>query len=186
MAEDGASESSKSDKWVNVCRMIADSGAQSAPPRAKIVEPVQKLQSVEVVFSAEQRPDGAIAQFRASQIGRTAALRHVRTWYEGQLEAARHAVEQAIRVRKAEASRVAERLLMQIDSEHVQHLLALGLRSSEARNRVMLELGDQTSRTLKEIEDHDWAPQLVQEAICGVLEGHRRFFARIRQELGEK
>lgn len=113
-------------------------------------------------------------------------LKHVQIWYEGQLEAAKHAVEEAVRVRKAEASRVAERLLMEIDSEHVEYLLTLGLRNEGARSRVMIELNDQTSKTLREIEGRDWPPALIQQAIDGILERHRRFFQKVTEELGEK
>jgi hypothetical protein len=186
MADDNGSDSGGRGKWDNISKMLGDSGAASASSKARAAEALQKHQAVDVPHSSVQKPDGAIAQFKASQIGRKTALKHVQLWYEGQLEAARHAVAEAVRVRKAEASRVAERLLMEIDSEHVEYLLTLGLRNSEARSRVMIELGDQTSRALKEIEGRDWPPPLIQQAIDGVWEKHRRFFQKIMEELGDK
>lgn len=186
MADGNGSDSANTGKWANVSKMLGESGATAAPAKAKAAQVLEKHQTVDVPHSPVQKPDGAIAQFKASQIGKKAALKHVQIWYEGQLEAARHAVTEAVRVRKAEASRVAERLLMEIGSEHVEYLNTLGLRNSDARNRVMLELGDQTSRTLKEIEGRDWPPPLIQQAIDGVWEKHRRFFQKIMEELGDK
>jgi hypothetical protein len=186
MADNDGGDSSGGGKWDNISNMIGKSGTASAPSKAKATEALHKHQAVDVPNSLVQKPDGAIAQFKASQIGKRAVLKHVQIWYEGQLEAAKHAVGEAVRVRKAEASRVAERLLMEIDSEHVEYLLTLGLRNEDARSRAMIELGDQTSKTLKEIEGRDWPPALIQQAIDGIVERHRRFFQKITEELGEK
>src|SRR5438093_1156848 len=53
-------------------------------------------------------PAGVITQFKANRLQRKAALEAVEVWYKGQLEIARHAVAEAVQVRKAEASEIAE------------------------------------------------------------------------------
>src|SRR5208282_2251621 len=129
-------------------------------------------------------PDGVISQFKAKKIQKKVALKHIEAWYDGQLEAARHAVAEAVTVRKAEASRIAERLLMAIDAEHLKYLTSLGLRNEAVRGEALKELGDQTSRLLSEVHAKDWPPQLVEETLDGIIERHRKFKDRIMEDLG--
>jgi hypothetical protein len=50
----------------------------------------------------------------------------------------------------------------------------------------MLELGDQTSKMLKEIDGRDWPPQLIEQAMHGVMERQMRFFQKLMEDLGDK
>jgi hypothetical protein len=147
---------------------------------------MQTHQKLEAPQAPLQKPQGTIAQFKANQIGKKAAIKHTEAWYKGQLEVAEHAIGEAVRVRKAEATKVAERLLLEINEEHFRYLTSLGLRNEDARHKAMLELGEQTSRTLKEIEGRDWPPQLIEQAIHGVMERQARFFQKLMEDLGEK
>ena len=106
MAEDDKGDDHGQGKWDNVSKVIGKSGTGPVASRAKAGEVLQKHQAIEVPHQSIQKPDGAIAQFKASKIGKKAALRQIEVWYEGQLEATKHAVHEAVRVRKAEASRI--------------------------------------------------------------------------------
>ncbi len=159
----------------------ASAGRPGGPKTAGALDAHQVVQAPQEVVA---RPDGVIAQFKANKIQKKVALKHIETWYDGQLEAARHAVAEAVRVRKAEASSVAERLLMAIDTDHLRYLTSLGLRNEAVRGEALKDLGDQTHRLMSEIEAKNWPPQLVEETLHGILERHRKFFDRIMQDLG--
>jgi hypothetical protein len=161
----------------------SSAGPETHERRAKDLDSHQVL---EVPQSKIPRPDGTIAQFKHNKLQRKMALQHVEAWYEGQLESARFAVAEAVRVRKAEASKVAERLLMAIDADHLKYLASLGLRNEAVRQDALLELGDQTSRALSQIAGRDWPQKLVEETIAGVIERHRKFFQRLMQDLGSE
>lgn len=132
------------------------------------------------------KPEGVIAQYKANKLQKKAALEAVEVWYAGQLEMARHAVTEAVRVRKAEASKVAEQLLMALDAEHLEYLASLGLRNVATRNQTLKELGDQTSQTMREIQERDWPPFMIEETLTGIIDMHRKFFARIMEDLGSE
>jgi hypothetical protein len=113
--------------------------------REKPAKDLDSHQALEVPQSTVAKPDGAIAQFKHNKLQRKFALQHVELWYEGQLESARHAVTEAIKVRKAEASKIAEQLLMKIDADHLKYLASLGIHNEGVRGEAMTELGDQTN-----------------------------------------
>jgi translation elongation factor EF-Ts len=154
--------------------------------REKPAKDLDSHQALEVPQSTIAKPDGAIAQFKHNKLQRKFALQHVEAWYEGQLESARHAVAEAIRVRKAEASKVAEQLLMAIDADHLKYLASLGIRNEGVRGEALTELGDQTNRILKEVESKNWPQKLIEETIEGVIQRHRKFFQRLMQDLGSE
>jgi hypothetical protein len=186
MAEDDAGDQDNRGKWDNVSEIVGRAGGASTPSKTQAVQVLHEHQHLEAPHPSIQKPDGAITQFKANQIGKKAALKHVETWYNGQIEAAEHAVNQAVRVRKAEATKIAERLLLDINEEHFRYLTSLGLRNEESRHKAMLELGDQTAKMLKEIDGRDWPPQLIEQAMHGVMERQTKFFQKLMEDLGEK
>jgi hypothetical protein len=40
----------------------------------------------------------------------------------------------------------------------------------------MIDFGDQTAKMLREIDGRDWPPQLIEQAMHGVMERQTRFF----------
>lgn len=130
------------------------------------------------------RPDSAIANFKANKEKRKAAIEATRIWYKGQLDVMQHAVSESVRVRKAEASKAAEQMLMGLDAEHLKYLVTLGLKNFDFRNQAMKQLGDQTAQSLKEIEDRDWPPKLIEKTVAAIFDQHEKFFEQILKELG--
>jgi hypothetical protein len=145
------------------------------PPAEEVARPDGEL----------ARPEGVVMQYRANQLARKAALQHLNVWYRAQLDVARHRLGEVARVRKAEATLLAEQFLQSINSQHLQFLTDLGLRNEEARNRAFLALGDQTAKALREIQSRDWPASMLDLTIDAVLERHQRFFEKIARELGE-
>jgi hypothetical protein len=186
MAEDDAGDQSNRGKWDNVSEIVSRTGSTRPPSKTKAVEVLHEHQHLQAPHHALQKPDGAITQFKANKIGKKAALKHVETWYNGQIEAAEHAIKEVVRVRKAEVTKIAERLLLEINEEHFRYLTTLGLRNEDARHKAMLELGDQTAKMLKEIEGREWPPHLIEQAIHGVTERQTRFFQKLMEDLGDK
>jgi len=131
------------------------------------------------------RPEGIVMQYRANQLAKKAAVQHLSLWYRAQLDVARHRLGEVARVRKAEATLLAEQFLQSINSQHLQFLTDLGLRSEETRNRALLALGDQTAQALREIQRRDWPASMIEVTINAVLERHQRFFEKLVRELGE-
>jgi len=131
------------------------------------------------------KPDGMIAQFKANKIQRNVALKHVEVWYEGRLEATRHAVTEAVRVKKAEATEIAERMLMALQFEHLHYLATLGLRNEAVLGKALTELGDQTTRLLAEVKSKkDWPPQIIERTLQNLVDRYHRFSEKIMTDLG--
>jgi len=184
--EDDGDKGQGSGKWDRISSVIGKPVAVTTPRRPQSVEVLHQQHRLEVPHSSVQKPEAAIAKFKANQIEKRAALRNIEIWYKGQIEAAEHAVKEAVRVRKAEATNVAERMLMEINEEHFRYLTSLGLRNEATRKKAMLELGDQTSMALKEIEGRDWPPQLIEQAMHAVMERQMKFFQKLMEDLGEQ
>jgi len=130
-------------------------------------------------------PQGIIAKFQAGKVKRQAVVEHLRTWYAANLDVTKHQLSEAVRVRKAESTMVAEQFLRNLDQQHLEYLTSLGLRNLETRQRALIEVADQTTKTLKDMKDKDWPPQLIDKTIQGIFELHERFFAKTMEELGK-
>jgi hypothetical protein len=184
--DDQDGEEKISGKWDRVSSVIDKSHKSSGPAKSKSLEQLHQQQHIQVPHSNVQKPEGAIAQYKANQLGKKVALQQIAIWYRGQIEATEHAVNQVVRVRKAEATKIAERLLLEINEEHFRYLTSLGLRNETTRHKAMLELGDQTAQMLKEIDGRDWPPQLIEQAMHGVMERQNKFFQKLMEDLGEE
>lgn len=132
------------------------------------------------------QPQGVIAKFKANAITRKATLRYLEEYYDRQLEAAQHQLVEVVRVRKAEATAVAEQMLESINSQQMQFLVEVGLRNEAVRQKALIALNDQTSATLKQILEADWPQALRTQAVDGILERNRKFFSKLMTDLGEK
>ena len=126
---------------------------------------------------------GLLAKLQSSTIERRAKVEMLKTWHEGELNLARHQIAEAVKVKKAEASGIAERILTQLDSDRIEFLRTLGLKNTGERQQALLELRKQTATQLAEIQDQDMPEQLLQSTIEGVIELDKRFFNKLLDEL---
>ena len=132
------------------------------------------------------RPDGLIANFQAGKVQRAAVIEHLRTWYAAQLGVTKHRLAEAARVRNAEATLIAEQFLRALDQQHLEYLTTLGLRNLEVRQKALIQVGDQTTNILRDMQNRSWPQQLIDKTIQGIVELHERFFAKTMKELGEQ
>jgi hypothetical protein len=136
--------------------------------------------------NAPVSPEGVIANFKANKITRTAVLEHLKAFHGAQLEAAKHHLSEAVRVRKADSTATAEQFLQLINARQVQFLTEIGLRDNQARGAALMTLQSQTADMLKQATSQDWPEALKDKAIAGILELNSRFFERLMTELGTK
>ncbi len=171
-------------KWERTNRALQKQESQRDLP-LNPDRPMEVPGALQGPANAVAKPDGIVANFKANKITRRAALEHLEVWYNAQLDVAKHRLAEVARVRKAEASLIAEQFLQSLDSQHLEFLIDLGLRNEATRHKAFKALGDQTAQTLKELEGRDWPEKLLEETIQGVIDRHRKFFAKIIQDLGE-
>jgi len=132
------------------------------------------------------KPQGIIASYKAGKVQREAVIEYLRTWYSAQLDATKHQLSEVARVRKAQATVIAEQFIRALDQRHLEYLTSLGLRNLEVRQRALIEVGDQTTAMLRELETRDWPQHLIDKTIQSVVELHARFFEKIMAELGQQ
>jgi hypothetical protein len=127
-----------------------------------------------------------IANYKANKITRAAVLEHLKAFHAAQLDAAKHHLSEAVRVRKADSTATAEQFLQLINARQVQFLTDIGLRDMQARGEALMKLQTQTSELLKQAMGQDWPDTLRDKAVAGILELNSRFMDRLMTELGAK
>jgi hypothetical protein len=130
-------------------------------------------------------PKGVILEFKANRIQRRHALEALKEYHNGQLTVARTQIQEAVRIRTAEARQQAEQYLARIDTEYIQYLAALGMRNVDERQRMLIRLHEQTSTNLKQVLDADWPEKLRERSIDQIMELHDRFAAKLTRELDQ-
>jgi hypothetical protein len=170
-------------KW-EVVKKVMDQDARSALPFKQ-----DALQSPPAMPTAPDqfgKPEGIIASYKAAKVQREATLDYLRTWYREQLEVTKHRLAEAARVRKTEATVIAEQFLRELDQRHLEYLSDLGLRNVATRQDALAKLTDQTSGKLRELQERDWPPELQEQTIKGILDLHKRFFDRLMEEIAPR
>ncbi len=132
-----------------------------------------------------EKPDGMVANFKANQVKKKAALNAVEVWYSKSLDVFKHRLSEVAKVRKEEATVMAKQALMDLDAHHLDYLLRLGLQNERARREALVRLGDETAASLKEIDTKDWPAELIEQTIAGVFLRHQAFFSKITAEIGQ-
>jgi len=129
-------------------------------------------------------PQTMLAQFQAGGIERRAAVEQLKAWHAGKLEIAEHAITEAVRVKKAEATGMAEQLLAQLDMERTQFLRSLGMENTGARQEALTELSVQTTAMLRDAQSQDMPDAVKDMNIRGIMQLYERFFDKLLDELG--
>ena len=130
-------------------------------------------------------PKGLIMQVRAGAIQRSAAVDALKIWHRGQLAVAEVQVNEAVRIHTKKARVDAERFLARIDNDYLEYLGELGLRNVGRRQEMLVRLGDQTSKTLAEIQDADWPPTMKDQAVKKVMKMHEDFADKLDEGFAE-
>ena len=133
----------------------------------------------------QAKPEGIIANFQAGRIQRKAAVAFLNAFYDRQLDAAKHHLGEAVRIRKAESTQAAEQFLQMINSQHVEFLQQIGLRNFRAAGDAITELGKTTHSLLQQVASANLPDMLANDAVDSILTRYRKFRDKLTQELGE-
>lgn len=129
---------------------------------------------------------GVITEFQAGRIRRGATISALREWHNGQLEVAKTQIQEAVRVHAAQASVQAERFLETLNHEYLAYLGELGLKNTAERQQMIVRLNEQTSKSLREVMDADWPPQMKNRAIEDITHMQKTFADKLLQEVGSR
>ena len=158
-------------------------------PEQLVPAEIANLASHDSVVSqkmAEQgeEPQGILARFQQGRLSRKASLEAMKLKYDSQIKALGHNLAKACQVEKAKADVMADEYLKELDAQHLQVLSRLGLRNKETREKALMELTQSTVDRLKEVQQMDWPPSMIEETINDLLELKKRAVADIMNELG--
>ena len=129
---------------------------------------------------------GIVQQLREGKIKRRAAIEALEKVASAHLEVLSHQLTEAARVKKTEATVLADQLLKGLDLQFQEVLSELGLRNEAIRSATLKKLNDQTARELAEFANKDWPDFMRDESIKLVKERWGRFLNRLRQDVDEE
>ena len=174
--------------------------AQAAPGSNEPQSPIQPGQLVATGTGAHsnapaglavnvpqlEQPEGIIARWKTNALTRKATLQLLEVAYNGRLEQLKIRLAAAIRVEKAVVDVLAKEYLQQLDCEHLKNLQELNVKNLETRQQVMIDLNNVTAAKLKEAQEADWPPEMMNRTINHIFELHERAMAKIMKEVGEE
>lgn len=129
-------------------------------------------------------PQGILSEFKANRIKRKAAMAALQTHYDNQLDVLAHTLSKAALVEKSRADVTADHFLKELDAQHLEVLAELGMRNKQTREQSLIDLTEQTCQRIREVQEKDWPPQLVEETLQQLLGLRKRYIAEILAELG--
>ncbi len=129
---------------------------------------------------------GILTKLRARQLGRKAALEALEKSYMGQLDVLTHTIGAAARAKKTQIDVEAEEFLRELDARHLELLTEIGLRNKETRERALLELTERTVEKLRDVQQRDWPPSLIQDTVQELLDLRKRLVREVMEELGRE
>lgn len=138
------------------------------------------------VRQAAAETTGIVQQLKEGKIRRRAAVEALQKTAEVQLDVLSHQLQEAARVKKTEATVLAEQLLKGLDLQFQQVLSELGLRNEAIRAATLKKLNDQTAKELKEFTNKDWPDFMREASIKLVTERWQKFIHRLSQDVEEE
>lgn len=129
---------------------------------------------------------GVITRLRANGIQRKAALEAMKAATSARLEVFNHQLQEAVKTKKAEATMLTDQVLADLDGQYQAFLSEIGVRNEAVRNDTLKKLGDETARSLKEIQGKDWPDFMITETIKVITDRYNKFLDRLRGELTDE
>lgn len=127
---------------------------------------------------------GILTKLKARQLGRKAALEALEKSYMGQLDVLTHTIGTAARAKKTQIDVEAEEYLRELDARHLELLTQIGLRNKETREKALIELTDRTVEKLRDVQQRDWPPSLIEMTVQELFELRKRLVREVMEELG--
>ncbi len=158
-------------------------GRQLATVNPESTSPIAAAAQVMPVSVEGETPDGLVAQYQQKRLSRKATVQALKLRYESELDALQHRLNKACQIEKARADVMADEYLKELDAKHLKVLSDLGLRNKETREAALLRLTESTVERLKEVQNKDWPPSLIDETIQEIFALRKRAVAEIMNEV---
>ncbi len=167
--------------WTKVQGQLTrkDSGAQDQDGTSLIPVRKEALQRL-------AEGDSLLARYKARKLSREAALSKLRELYNGEFEVAKAQVEAAVKVRKTEIALSANEYLASLEERYLLQLQEMGMQNVGARQKMLIQLTNQTTENLKVASDADWPQEARQKVISGLWTLHEKLFGDIMTELARE
>jgi hypothetical protein len=158
-------------------------GNPTSPSASGIIGKSESKFGTDIVNTDE--PRGILAKFQKQILSRKASIEALKARYDSELEFLTHKLSKACQVEKAKIDVMAEQFLQELDAQNLQVLSELGLRNKETRERALLALTESTVAKLKEVQEKDWPPTLIDSVVGELLALRKRVVDEIMAELGD-
>ena len=123
-----------------------------------------------------------IGKFKGSAINRKAALEQLRKLHEAHLEAAAHALKQAVAVDKARVDTIANRYIFQVNEAFLEDMRVLGLQNVESRAQTNLELNNKMAALLRQAQAQDVPDSFKNQTIENICRMYKEFSDKLMEE----
>jgi len=185
MSDEPSKKQNKTD-WSRVSTSLQPSAAEPNAVVPAQNRPTELAEVNAIKVPKMEAPRGILSEFKANHIKRKAAMTALQTHYDGQLDVLTHTLAKVGQVEKSRADVVAEEFLKELDAKHLEVLVELGMRNKQTRERALLELTDQTVRTVRDVMAKDWPEELIQETLQQLFALRKRVIGEILKELGSE
>jgi len=167
-----------SEKWENFEALarrnqsgLATSGTSA--PLAPINEQIESIRKQELDL---------IGRFKRNAIDRKAALSALRSMYEAQLDAAKHALTRAVDVEKKRIDTVADKYIFQITEEYLRNMRELGLQNFDSRMQTLLQLNEKMASLIQQAEAQNVPPSVRDTTISNIYKKYKEFSDKLMEE----
>lgn len=179
----------KPSKWGRVEARLDKSRAERLEQDAELIPAPQDHGMIpsplEVPVPDPREKGGLLERWQKGNIDRRMAVNEFQDRCDAQLEALRFQLRKAVSVSNARADLMAEEYLKGLDAEHLEILAGLGLRNTRTRAESLKAVTEMIVEQIKEIQDKDWPPALIDHTIDELLALRTRTCAELMRELGD-
>ncbi|MGH8012983.1 MAG: hypothetical protein ACREQ4_10825 [Candidatus Binataceae bacterium] len=177
--------SDANDKWANINQRLGKQlEGKNVGNKATEAELVPAPLTPVPPTIVEPQPQSIIEKFKAHQLERRLAAKQLQAYHVARLEDLKHQLKEAVRMRMAAATQAAEQFLYQLNQKHLGFMAELGLKNVDTRQKILMELSEQTARRLEEVGQREWPSRLKDEAIDQIFAMNQEFAERLRHEFG--
>lgn len=120
-----------------------------------------------------------IGKMKANSIERKAGLEAIRSMYEAQMEAGKHALKRAVEVEKQRVDLVANKYIYQITQEYLRDMNDLGIHNYNSRMETLFRLNAETTTLLEQAESQSVPQSLKDTTVDAIFTNHTEFYERL-------
>lgn len=162
-----------SQEWEKVDKLIRKEN-QSVTDSTSHSKPLEALEKSTLRIQKDRLD--LLGRFKAGSIERKAALEQMRSFYETQLEANRHALNRALDVDRQRVDLVAKKYIFSITEEYLRDMREMGLHNFDARLRTLFALNEEAAKLFKEAEAQDVPESMKQKTREAITAKYNDFY----------